>query len=116
MPFVDLLLSAGNIQLHQFHRTRVLKIRDWWIVKREMPVFADSQAAKIDRLGAQQLAIAFALIERQKRVTGDIMEGPRADAAFDALTHITAKAGRVIGVDSQVFVHMEQGELGPIDA
>ena len=74
MAFVHLLLAAGFVQLDWFHAMRFLEIRDWRIVEGEMAVFADPKTTEINGLGLQQLGVALAFVEGQKRIAGNVME------------------------------------------
>src|SRR5882724_7338728 len=51
MAFIDLLLPARVIQLHELHPMRVLEISDGRIVERGMAILADAKTAEVDGLG-----------------------------------------------------------------
>src|SRR4051812_22888235 len=94
---------------------RVLKIGHGWIVESNMAILADAEAAEVDWLSLQQLAIALAFVQGQRGVTANIVEHTRMHARLHSLSHVTVKTGRMIAVDAEVFIHVKEGDLRPIN-
>ncbi len=67
-------------------------------------------------MGVEEGGIAVAFVERERGVALDIMEGAGLDEGFDALAEVAAEAGFVGGADAEIFVHVEKGNLLPVNA
>src|SRR5207247_251952 len=50
MPFPDLLLAAGLIQLHKLDEIWIVEFRHGWIIERQMSILPDAKTAEINRL------------------------------------------------------------------
>jgi hypothetical protein len=61
-----------------------------------MAVLTDAEAAKIDWLLPQQRRVPFALIDRLRCVTFQIVKHFGLDAALHTLAHVTAEAGLMV--------------------
>jgi len=81
-----------------------------------MAIFTDSQAAQINGLRLKQRGVPGAFHMRQIAIAVDVMEGLGLHQRFDPFLHVVPEAGRVIGRNAQVFVHVEQRHLRPVDA
>src|SRR6187402_115640 len=55
---IHLLVAARLIELDDLHELRVFKVGDGRIVKGDMTIFADAETDEVDRLFAEQFAIA----------------------------------------------------------
>jgi hypothetical protein len=75
MAFANLLAPAGIIQADDLHRQRVVEVRHRRVVEADVPVFADSDEARIDGGLGEQVAISTAFRVQIPRVTVDIMHG-----------------------------------------
>ncbi len=64
IPFTHLLAFAGVVEPHDFNRASVVEIGHGRIVESQVAVFADAEAAEVNRLSAQQLRVAFAFFDR----------------------------------------------------
>jgi hypothetical protein len=113
--FADLLLAAGFVELDQFDRVRIVEVGDGRIVEGEVSVLADTEATEIDGLGAEERSITRALGQGLVGVAGEIVKGRGAEAALYAFAEEPAEAGRVGVGDSEVFVHVKEGDAGPVD-
>lgn len=116
VPFLDLLHFAGVVELHEFDPVRIVEAGDGRIIEGDVAIFADAEAAEIDGLRLEERGVPGDFVERQVALAVEVMELPGFDEEFHAFAHITTEARRVIAGDSEVFVHVEQGDLGPIDA
>ena len=76
---VHLLLAAGGVELHDFHECWVGEVGDGRIVKSEVPIFPNAEAANINRCLAEQCRIARALGGGVCAFTSDPVEGVRGD-------------------------------------
>src|SRR5437764_573547 len=103
MAFIDLLLTASFIQLHELHAMFVLKICHGRIIESEVAILTDAQTAEIDRLSFQQRRVALAFIQRQESVSRNVVEGAWTNSLFDAFAHVTSKTRGMIGRDAEVF-------------
>src|ERR1043165_4667333 len=115
MPFTDLLLTASLVQPNQLDRKAIVKIRHRRVVKCQGAIFTDAQAAKVDRLRFEQLAIPLTFIERLSSVPSQVMKYFRTHPRLNTLAHITTKTRRVIRVQAEIFVHVKKRHFGPID-
>ena len=114
MAFIHLLDFAGIIQLNQFYEMRISEIGYGRIVKGNMTVFSDTQTAQIDRGFLKELGVTLALIQRQRRITDQIVEVLRFHQAFHSLFHVEPETGLVRFRNTQILVHVEQSHSGPI--
>jgi len=114
VTFNHLLAFAGVVELHDFKGTVVVEIGDGWIIEGQVSVLADAEAAKINRLGAQQLRVTLAFLDRLHCVAFEIMKCARLQPAFNPLTHVPTEARRMIGRNPEVFVHVKERDLRPV--
>lgn len=116
MAFLKLLHFAGEVEFDQFDEVFFLEAGHGRIVESQMAVFAHTEAAEVDRLLFEEGFVAGAFIEREIHVAFDEMKGFGFDKGFDPVTEVFAKTGFVVLINAEVFVHVEEGHLGPIDA
>src|SRR6185295_2878697 len=88
VPFAHLLLPASEIEQHNLHDALVGKIGHGRIVKREMAVLTDAQAAKVNWLLPQQRRVPFAFVDWLGRVSFKVVKYFWLDAAFHPLVHV----------------------------
>ena len=116
VTFVHLLLTAGQVELDDLHQTLVLEVGDRRIVEGDVAILTDAEAAEVDFLCVQEGGVAFAFRNGLKAIAFEVVEGFRLEAGFDAFAHVAAEAGFVLGIDAEVFIHVEEGDLGPVHA
>jgi len=115
VALLDLLHLAVVIELHELDGVAVVEAGDGGIIEGDVAVFADAHAAQVDRLSGEEIGVALALVKWQQAVALKEVEGLGAKERFDALLHVEAEASRMGGRDAEVLVHVEEGDLGPVD-
>lgn len=114
---VDLLLAACGIKPDDFDLYRVEKIGDRRIVKGEVAIFANSGAEDIDRKLTEKLLIGEAGQKRSPGLfAGDQVEfvGGDSDLAEQFFLEEISERGRMIGGETEVFVHMKPTHARPV--
>jgi hypothetical protein len=114
--FAHLLLPAFHVEFDQLHHPRIMKVGHVRIVKGNMAIFADAQAAKIDGLLFQQVAVTLAFVQGQQRIALQIVTDPRSDILNDALAQKPPETGLMLWSNSQVLVHVKDRNPGPVEA
>ena len=114
MSFADLLLFAGGGEFHDFDLAGIFKVGDWRVVEGEVAVFSDAQAAEVDGRLGEQAFVAVAFVQREQGVACQVVEGLGFGFGFDAFFHVALEAGAVARRQSEIFVHMEKLDSGPV--
>src|SRR5579884_2398942 len=116
MAVADLLHAAGCVELRDFDGARVFEIGDRRIVEGYVAVFADAEAAEVNRLRAQQGGVTIAFVHWQQGVAFEVMKHARLHTAGNAFAHVKAKARLVIAGDAEILVHVKESDFRPIHA
>ncbi len=114
MPLVDLLSAARRVELDHLDVQRVVEVGDTWVVEGQVAVLADAETAEVERVRGQQFAVVLALrcgIGTSVQVVGR----PRVGRLLDSFPDPAPEAGRVVGSEPHVLVHVEDHHVTPRD-
>jgi hypothetical protein len=115
---VDLLSSAGCVEPDDLDENRIEEVGDRRVVERQMAVLTDSRTDDVGRLGSEQVLVSQTGRERTFRVlTRDQAKAMsiQTHEPEEMLPQVTPERSRVIGVDSQVFIHVERDDPRPVN-
>src|SRR5690606_6705871 len=85
------------------------------LVEREVPVLADAHADEVERRLAQQRLVPRGLGLGVGCVALDVVDGGGRERLLDALADPAAERRGVVGVDADVLVDVERGDVVPRD-
>ncbi len=115
---VDLLIAAGGVEPDQLDENWVEEIGDGRVIESEVAVLADPRTDDIGRLGEQPVLVGQAGLHRAVCLFAPNQPQPgtfQSDQPEEVLLKIAPKRRRMIGADSQIFVHVKGDDAGPVD-
>ena len=115
---VDLLGSAGCVEPDDLDENRIEEVGDRRVVERQMAVFTDSRTDDVGRLGSELVLVSQTGRERTFRVLARDQTKAMSIQPYEPeemLLQVTPERSRVVGVDSQVFIHVERDDPRPVD-
>ena len=107
---VELLGTAGLIEPDDLHLHRVEKVGDGWVIEGEMTVFANPSTDDVGGFGQKLVLVTQAGLERLIATLAGDQTHPaliQPNQPEQVLLQITAKRGRVVRRQTQVFIHVE---------
>jgi len=115
MPFPHLLPSGRLIQLHTLYGFRIVEVHRWWIIKRDVAIFAKFQKAEVYGLLIQKTAVAIRFSFRVNCVAVQMMRGGGMNDVGETHTQPAPETRGVRVGDSDVLLHMKNSYSSPLD-
>ena len=112
VALVDLLAPAGRFEFDDLDVARVGEVGHRRVVEGQVPVLADPEAAQVERILRQQVAVAAAL-RLGVSETLHVERGLGVRRLDDALPYPALEACGVVRSHPDVFVHVEDNGVGP---
>ncbi len=112
VSLVNLLGPARRVQGHHLHILRVVEIGHRRVVEGQVPVLADTQAAEVEGVVAQERRVPLALC-RRRRPPVEVVGRLGLGGLHDPLADPALEAGRMVGTDPEILVHVEDDDVAP---
>ena len=115
MSLAHLLSAARFVQRNSLHDCGIGEVSGMWIVEGYVPVLAESDETQINGCSGKQFGVTSAFPFDIGGVACEVMRPIRMNDLDHLRAQPPAKAGRMIGTNTNVLIQMEYIDALPIE-